>query len=50
MRRAESTEADVLGEVEVQWNNFESNEATWENEDTMREAYPTLFHDSIPSP
>ena len=34
----------------VQWNKFEANEATWDNEETMREDYPALFHDFIPSP
>ena len=36
--------------MKVQWNHFEANEATWENEATMRKAYPALFHDVIPSP
>ena len=34
----------------VQWKHFEVDEATWENEATMRKAYPTLFHDVIVSP
>ena len=28
---------------------FEANEATWENEATMRKDYPSLFHDVISS-
>ena len=32
-----------IGHVKVQWNNFSPNEATWELEDDMREAYPFLF-------
>ena len=40
----------TIVQLKVQWNHFEADEATWENEATMREAYPTLFHDCIPSP
>ena len=36
--------------LKVQWKHFEADEATWENESTMRKAYPTLFHDFILSP
>ena len=32
-------------QLKVQWKHFEADEATWENEATMRKAYPTLFHD-----
>ena len=41
---------NTIVQLKVQWNNFEVDEATWENESTMREAYPTLLHDFIPSP
>ena len=36
--------------MKVQWKHFEVDEATWENEATMRKAYPALFHDAIMSP
>ena len=34
----------------MKWKHFEANEDTWENEATMRKAYPSLFHDFISSP
>ena len=37
-------------QLNVQWKHFEVDEATWENEATMRKDYPTLFHDIIQSP
>ena len=40
----------TIVQLKVQWKNFEADEATWENEATMRKDYPTLFHDFIPSP
>ena len=36
--------------LKVKWKHFEYDEATLENEATMREAYPALFHDFILSP
>ena len=36
--------------LKVQWRHFEVDEPTWENEATMRKAYPTLFHDISQSP
>ena len=36
--------------LKVQWKHFEVDEATWENESTMRKDYPTLFNDVILSP
>ena len=36
--------------LKVQWKHFEADEATWENESTMRKDYPTLFHEVILSP
>ena len=36
-------------QLKVQWNHFEADEATLENEATMRNDYPALFHDAIPS-
>lgn len=29
--------------VKVQWKHFGSEEVTWEEEETMQKAYPTLF-------
>ena len=40
----------TIVQLKVQWNPFEASEATWENEATMREAYPALFHEFISSP
>ena len=34
-------------QLKVQWKNFKADEATWENEATMRKDYVTLFHDII---
>ena len=33
----------AIGHVKVQWNHLGFNEATWELEDSMKEAYPFLF-------
>ena len=40
----------TIVQLKVQWKHFEDDEDTWENEATMRKAYPTLFHDYILSP
>ena len=40
----------IVVQLKVQWNHFEADEATWENEATMRKDYPALFHDVILSP
>ena len=40
----------TIVQLKVQWKNFEADEATWENEATMRKDYPALFHDDILSP
>ena len=37
-------------QLKVQWKHFEADEATWENEATMRNAYPALFHLIVLSP
>ena len=37
-------------QLKVQWKHFEVDETTWENEATMRKAYPALFHDITQSP
>jgi hypothetical protein len=33
----------TIAHVKVQWKHFGPNEATWEMEDAMRQAYPFLF-------
>eukprot|EP00253_Pinus_taeda_P005288 PITA_05288 len=33
----------VIAQVKNQWQHFGPKEATWEDEQTMREAYPQLF-------
>ena len=40
----------TIVQLKVQWKHFGADEATWENEATMREAYPALFHDFLPNP
>ena len=40
----------TIVQLKVQWKHFEADEATWEDEATMRKAYLALFHDVIPSP
>ena len=40
----------IVVQLKVQWKNFGVDEATWENEATMRNDYPALFHDIIQSP
>ena len=40
----------IVVQLKVQWKHFEVDEATWENEATMRNAYPALFHDIIQIP
>ena len=37
----------IVVQLKVQWKHFEVDEATWENEATMKKAYPALFHDII---
>ena len=39
----------TISQLKVKWKHFAANEATWENEATMRGAYPALFHDFIMS-
>ena len=33
----------TIAHFKVKWNQFEADEATWENEATMRTTYPALF-------
>ena len=33
----------TIGQVKVQWKHFSPEEATWELESKMRDAYPILF-------
>ena len=40
----------TIVQLKVKWKHFEDDEATWENEATMRKDYLALFHDVIPSP
>ena len=40
----------TIVQLKVKWKNLEIDEATWENEATMRKDYPTLFHDFIRGP
>lgn len=35
----------VIAQVKVQWQHFGPDEATWEDEQFMKEAYPKLFED-----
>ena len=35
----------VISQVKVQWQHFGPDEATWEDEQSMKEAYPRLFLD-----
>ena len=35
----------TIVQLKVQWKHFKADEATWENEATMKKAYPSLFHD-----
>ena len=48
-REVQPRKCTVL-QLKVQWKHFEVDEATWENEATMRKDYPALFHDAIMSP
>ena len=40
----------TIVQLKLQLKDFEDDEATWENEATMRKAYPALFHGVILSP
>ena len=40
----------TIVQLKVQWMHFESHEATFDNEATMRTVYPALFYDAILSP
>ena len=35
----------TIGQVKVQWKHLSPEEATWELESKMREAYPNLFQE-----
>ena len=37
-------------QFKMQWKHFEADEATWEDETTMINDYPALFHDIVLSP
>ena len=36
----------TIGQVKVQWKHLSPEEATWELESHMRDAYPILFHEN----
>ena len=40
----------IVFQLKVQWKNFESDEATWENEATLRKATLPCFMMSFPVP
>ena len=40
----------TIVQLKLQWKHFKADEATWENEATIRKDYPALFHDFISSP
>ena len=40
----------TIVQLKLQWKHFGLDEDTWESEATMKEAYPTFFHDFISSP
>ena len=42
-RREISLRNHSIGQVKVQWKHLGPDEATWELEGSMREAYPALF-------
>ena len=35
----------TIGQLKVQWKHLSPEEATWELESKMREAYPNLFQE-----
>ena len=49
-KREVQLQKHTVVQLKVQWKHFEVDEATWENETTMRKDYPVLFHDIIQSP
>ena len=46
-KREVQLQKHIVVQLKVKWKHFEANEATWENEATMRKAYPTFFHDIV---
>eukprot|EP00253_Pinus_taeda_P035101 PITA_35101 len=44
-RRRVELRKRVINQVKVQWQHFGLDEATWEDDQSMREAYPRLFLD-----
>ena len=42
-RREITLQNHAIGQVKVQWKHLSPEEATWELESKMREAYPNLF-------
>ena len=37
----------IIGQLKVQWKHLSPEEATWELESKMREAYPNLFQEVV---
>ena len=42
-RRRVELRKKVISQVKVQWQHFRPEEATWEDEQMMRDTYPRLF-------
>ena len=42
-RRRVELRKKVVNQVKVQWQHFGPDEATWENEQIMRDTYPRMF-------
>ena len=42
-RKETTLHNQAIGQVKVQWKHQDLNEAVWELEEVMREAYPFLF-------
>ena len=36
----------VITQIKVQWQHYGPDEATWEDEELFRKAYPELFRDT----
>ena len=42
-RKENPLKNETISQVKVQWKHFGLDEATWEMEDAMKQAYPFLF-------
>ena len=45
-RREVQLRKRVITQIKVQWQHYEPEEATWEDEELFRKAYPELFGDT----